>query len=218
MNFIEAFDIVNKYNDVIATKGGCTPFIRYSSIRETTDRLYDAFIIFYGHTVAYNTVSPQQLQNYLFISQFIQNIVDDDVYELAESSMSYLNNLKTFDKLFRKKDIADAESRFNLCLNIATNRYNTFHNSENAIDFNVYVSKLVEMKQYYVANQDILNFNDFLEQYLDTVYSHTTQKTYDDGDYMLFRPFKVLKNDVLTATGKDAEFYQKYKNTIMMYG
>ena len=105
MNFIEAHDIVIKFSKAISESDNSMTFIKYSSVKETTDRLYDAFIIFFGHTIAFNTLSIDNLQNYLFMAQTIQNVVDDDTYNKANDCMNYLKSVSKFDKLFNKNKI-----------------------------------------------------------------------------------------------------------------
>ena len=215
MNFIEAFEIVGKYSNAIACNKGSSTFIRYSAVGETTDRIYDAFIIIIGHAVAFNNILTEKMKNYLFISQFIQNIVYDNTYEKAEKSMNIITNANSFDKIFRKKEIENAKCTFELCMNIISNRYETFHNSNNVIDFNIFLSELIDMKKYYVNNQDKMEFNDFFNDYIAKVYSYTTQKYYNDVDYILFAPFRVLKDKMLSSTGDDKKIFEKYKNIIL---
>ncbi len=217
MNFIEAHDIVNKFSKAISESDNSMTFIKYSSVKETTDRLYDAFIIFFGHAIAFNTLSVESLQNYLFMAQTIQNVVDNDTYNTANDCMNYLKNVSIFDKLFKKNKIKNAQDTFQLCLNIITNRYDTFHNSINTIDFDLFVSEMISSKQQYADNQDKLDFNTFFTSYIQKIYSYTSQKQYSYEDWVLFKPFKILKQEMLSAKGEDEIIYQKYKKNILLY-
>lgn len=217
MNFIEAHDIVNKFSKAISESDNSMTFIKYSSVKETTDRLYDAFIIFFGHTIAFNTLSIESLQNYLFMAQTIQNVVDDDTYNKANDCMNYLKNVSIFDKLFKKNKIKNAQDTFQLCLNIITTKYDTFHNSTNTIDFNLFASEMVSLKQQYADNQDKLDFNDFFINYMKKVYAYTSQKQYSYEDYLLFKPFRMLRKEMLSAKGEDKIIYEKYSDIILFY-
>lgn len=221
MHFLEAYCIVHDYAGAVGTERK-SMLIPYSSVKHSTQELLDAFVIFFGHMVLWNTRTKEQYEQYLTILHSIYFIVPDETFRLIEANAEILEKAEksTIFRMMNKKAVETAETSRIVEAQLLSDASEKYFNHIKQIDFGAVVIAFQDLKQQYIKTPEVdrEDFGIFMDEYIEKVYSYTSYKKPCKEDYSCFWRFEYMRElledfDSLSPVAK--KVYLQYKGLIM---
>ena len=105
MHFLEAHKIIHEFSGAVGRERN-TMLIPYSWVNHSDQELIDAFVIFFGHMVIWQTRTNEEYDKYRILLMQIYNVVPDDMYDLINDAKEVLekaDNSVLYKIINRKK-------------------------------------------------------------------------------------------------------------------
>ena len=222
MDYIEAHQIVHRYTAAASRNSG-TLLIPYSWVENSDQELIDAFVIFFGHMVVWETRTNEEYQSYKNLIKNIYMIVPDSTYKVVVDAKEVLEKAQK-SSIFRfgnRQLIENAKTAEKMEMQLISDGWDRNVARIERIDF----GELVKLFQQYVGEfykkyPDFTEeqFEDFLEDYVFYVYEFTSFKKPAEEDFPVFLSIEKMKEyaerySEMTPLWKGV--YEKYQNYIL---
>ena len=221
MHFLEAYCIVHDYAGAVG-KERKTMLIPYSSVKHSTQELQDAFVIFFGHMVLWQTRTLEQYEQYKILVKFIHFIVPDETYNLIEANEGILEKAEksAMYRIMNKNSIKTAEMAQRMEAQLLADASEKYFNSIKQLDFGAVVISFQDIinKHNSVPKEKRLAFEFFMDEYIEKVYSYTSQKKPNDEDYSCFVSFDMMRRwlkDFNNLAPVAQKVYSEYRGLIL---
>ncbi len=218
MNYIQAHKILTDYRNAIAnaTNNSLT-FIAYSTVNASSQEVYDAYVIFLGHMVLYNTLTNEQYQLYISLLPFVPNIIPDTLYNQIVNDNKLVYDTDKLFHLLNKRKIGEAKKRIAAYMDLLFERNHRHHERIKEFDYGQFVTEMQKLKQEFLDSDGSYS-NAFYRKYVDIVYKYTSMKAYTEEDFCLFSPFKYMLNRLSDCDDSfERDTFLKYKNYILSH-
>lgn len=218
MNIIEAHRIVHDYVDVVAQGTGefSLAFRDCRLLKDDPWKIQDAYFVFYGHMILYNTRTQEEYEAYDMCLKMISYFVSGYRYDEIVETEKYLKTHKK--NLLNKNKYEKAEKERNDYLKIL------FDPVSNAIYGSIYGTIQEFFNQAQSLKSDLMvsmERGELLPEevkhiYCNTLFNEKTITLGADGEE-LFEPFEVLQLILREGAenGMDISLYEKHRDYIM---
>ena len=214
MNFIESHIIVHNFVDLTVNymNENSLLFMPKSKINADIPSIYDAFIIFFGHSIFWETRTHEQLEKYLSLTRFVEFITDDNTYQSIINDNKLIYNTKGLQAILKKKEIENAKKRRSAYTKLCSNCIEKSQNALNNINYTSLLTYFESAKKvlYEHSNGDF-SIEDIVK-YIKYVYSFASIELNPQEDFFFFTTFEQMRTDIIK---KHSAFYERYKNYIM---
>ena len=213
MNFIDAHIITHNFIDAVVNymSEDSLLFLPQSKIQASIPEVYDAFIIFMGHSVFFDTRTHDELLKCVSLTRFIEYIVDDKIYNAVVSDNKLIYSSDKLSSVLKKKKINEAKNRQSVYTKLLAECMERCHRVSMRFSFNKCLTSL-ENKKSQLSARSHGNFSvDDIVEYINFVYSFSSQDANPREDYFYFTTFDSMRKDIQNGS----KFYEHYKNYIM---
>lgn len=194
MHFIEAHRIVHSFASAI----GSSRIGFYTS--EMVDgcseqELYDAFTIFFGHMVLWNTRTNEECNQYIILLRSVPNRIPKNDFELIKASDEIINRAQ-IDKLYaitHKQQIKKAELIEINATEILMQKYETHKQRVQQFDYGKYIQDCVKLVNDIKTSDKEEKIEFLMDDYIQFVYSNTSLRVPKDEDYASFWSFDFMR-------------------------
>lgn len=213
MNFIDAYMIVESYNESIGKNQKEYKWIRKSILLYPQKDILPAYKLFFAHALFWNVYSKEELKEYKHSIRYIEYFVDDDLLDAYYEVGRKLHSLHFFDTLFRQKMIKDlSQQEYKLLLQIASQ---VKDGDFNELMFGGYLDQILPMikatKEKCQSTKNMTIIADILGNFVCDVYEIAQiERHFEDTEY--FWPFRRLYE--LSNDPKFDYLFTKYRDFI----
>ncbi len=221
MHFLEAHKIVHEFAGAIGRERNCM-LIPYSWVNRTDQELIDAFVIFLGHMVMWQTRTNEEYDKYRILMMQIYNVVPDDMYNQIVDANKILEKAdhNPIYKIANRQKIEAAEKIHRTEMELAISGHKQHEARVKRIDLGALVGEFQDYKMNYANSpkETRKEFDFFMDDYIQLVYGKTSYKEPSSEDYCCFWSFddmrKMLEDfDGLAPVAK--KVYSEYRDYIM---
>lgn len=194
MHFIEAHRIVHSFAGAIGnSKIG---FYTSEMVQGRSDQeLYDAFTIFFGHMVIWRTRTREECDKYLMLLHWVPNRISEDDFASFKASSTIVERAKR-DKLYaitHKRQVKEAEAIELKAAELLVQMYEVYNQRVQQFDYGDYLQNLVKLVQDRSNHCKEQEFEFFMDDYIQFVYSNTSLRVPNDEDYASFWSFDFMR-------------------------
>lgn len=214
MNFVESHIIVHNYVDATVDfmNENSLMFMPKSKINADISSIYDAFIVFLGHSVFWGTRSPKQIDDYISLTRFIEFVTDDNTYQSIVNDVILTNNTSGLLSIIKKKEIGNAQRRLSAYMELLSKCLEKSRQTLNIINYTTLVSHFISKKSdLYERSNGFFSVENIID-YVKYIYSFTSVGLNPQEDFFFFTTFEKMREDIIK---KHSIFYDRYKNYIM---
>lgn len=194
MHFIEAHRIVHSFAGAI--KKSTIGFYTSEMVEGRSEQeLYDAFTIFLGHMVLWNTRTNDECNQYLLLLRSVPNRIPRNEFEAIKASDAIIKRAES-DRLYaitHRQQIKKAEIIEINATDILIQKYETYTKRVEQFDYGKYIQNCVKLVKDIKSSYEEENFEFFMDDYIQFVYSNTSFRVPRDEDYASFWSFDVMR-------------------------
>ena len=221
MHFLEAHKIIHEFAGAVGRERN-TMLIPYSWVQHTDQELIDAFVIFFGHMVIWQTRTNEEYEKYHMIIWQIYNIVPDEIYELTNDAGDIVKKAdQSFIYKFANRKKVELAQKAKLTeFRLVQEGQKANDERVKRIDLGALVGEFQDFKmQYFNQTEEMRkDFGLFMDDYIAYVYSKTSQNEPNKEDYCCFWSFdemRKLLNDFDGLAPVAKKVYSEYRDYIM---
>ena len=221
MHFLQAYVIVHDFCGAFA-KERKTMLIPYSSVRHSTQELMDAFVIFFGHMVMFNTRTKEEYEQYKIMVKFLYFVVPDDTYNLISANAEILEKAEKSSvfRMMNKNAIKTAEASRRMEMQLCADASQKNFDRINILDYGAAIMDFQDLKQKYfqIPKEKREDYGIFMDEYIQKVYSYTSYKTPSNEDYSCFWSFDSMRDflkDFDSLAPVAQKVYSEYRGLIL---
>lgn len=224
MNYIEAHEICSNYVDIFANSTSVYQPISllYACGASNKKNIEDAMILFLAHSVLWNELSKQELENMQMLLMQLDSFVDDEFAKQCAHKMEIVRkaNASTVFKLLHKQSVNDA-TQF-LLSNTKINLYDISRAKKalaHILEYKTtaYIPKMNRLLQEAETIDDGTYWRRFLNlvaDFSDEACAFSGIET-SPSDFYLFVSFELMRDWVNDENMK--KHYIKYKDYILSH-
>ena len=221
MHFLEAHKIVYEFAGAVGRENK-SMLIPYSWINYREQEIIDAFIIFFGHMVLWQSRTNEEYRKYFLLFPKINSVISDDLYKLIIDAKIIVEKSEKniLYRMFNRRKLESANLTINIESDLIKKGFDAYEKRIETIDFGAIIGDFQSFVMEYIdkPENERKSFDLFVDDYIYYVYSKTSYKEPEDIDFTCFRSFEDMRNllddyDNLTPMAKAV--YSEYRGDII---
>lgn len=199
MNYLDADNIVFDYESAMSLSKSVfrSGFIFGTNLRckHDAETIFDAYIVYFGHMVLYNTCSKEEFNYHLRMLRFVPNILEHSVYEKYSNADKTANTIEKkggLYKFFHEEEFKQADEIRKEMMVLMDECYKRFQAKTLEFDYGEFINNCVQKKREELQKNTGNDRRTFINDYIDFVYSKTRAGKAVDEDYAAFKPYDLM--------------------------